>query len=144
MKTWIKILIALAILGAIGAWAGYEFVYNKAHTDYEKADADYNLKAETLFNEFRQNRESAEVKYAGSVVQITGKMSKLEETDSLVIGVFAFDEGMFGTEGIRVNMLPGHSEKLKNHPISNEVTVKGFCPGYNGTDVIIESGSFVQ
>lgn len=144
MKTWIKILIALVILGAIGVWAGYEFVYNKAHTDYEKAEADYKLEAETLFNAFRENAKSASEKYSGKVLQITGRMSSVEESDSLVIGVFAFDEGMFGSEGVRVTMLPGHSEPLKKHPLSKEVTLKGFCAGYNDTDVIIESGSIVK
>lgn len=144
MKTWKKILIALIILGAVGAWAGYEFVYNKPHTDYEKAEADFNLKAESLFNAFRENPQSTGEKYGGKVIQITGLMSSVEESDSLVIGVFAFDQGMFGDEGVRVTMLPNHGEPLKEYNLSNQITLKGFCAGYNDTDVIIESGSIVK
>jgi hypothetical protein len=144
MKTWMKILITLIILGAIGAWAGYTFVYNKAHTDFEKAEAEHSLLAEDLFNAFRSDAEAAGAKYNGKVLEISGKLTSVEKADTLVIGVFAFEEGMFGAEGIRITMLENHAQKLLAHPKSKEITLKGFCPGYNGTDVIIESGSIVK
>ncbi len=144
MKTWIKILIALVILGAVGAWAGYTFIYNKAHTDYEKADPDFVLSAAELYNAFTSNAEAAAKNYNGKVIQITGQMNTVEETDTLVIGVFAFEQGMFGAEGIRVTILPNHQEKILTHPLSEQITLKGFCSGYNGTDVIIENGSVVK
>jgi hypothetical protein len=144
MKTWMKILAGLIILGAIGAWAGYTFIYNKAHTDFEKADADYSMSAKQLFDEFDSNPKEAGNKYTGKVIEVRGTLTELEETDDLVIAVFAFEEGMFGTEGVRVTLLPNYIEMVKNHPESKSITLKGFCPGYNGTDVIIESGSVVR
>lgn len=144
MKNWIKILIVMIIFGAIGAWAGYTFMYNKAHINYEKADADFSLSARQLFDEFRNDAETAGVKYNGKVIELSGTPSKVEEADSLVIAVFAFEEGMFGAEGVRVTMLPNYAETLKQHPKTSSLKLKGFCPGYNGTDVIIENGSIVK
>lgn len=134
----------MIIFGAIGAWAGYTFMYNKAHTDFEKADADFSLTARQLFDEYRNDAETAGAKYNGKVIELSGTPSKVEEADSLVIAVFAFEEGMFGAEGVRVTMLPNHAETLKKHPLTSALKLKGFCPGYNGTDVIIESGSVVK
>lgn len=144
MKTWMKILIALVVIGIIGAWAGYEFVYNKPHTDYERAEPDFTLPAKTLYNDFKANSEAAGHKYGGKVVEIKGKLTSIEEADSLVIGVFAFEKGMFGDEGVRVTMLPNHSDRLKKHPLTDEIVLKGFCSGYNDSDVILESGSIVK
>ncbi len=144
MKNRIKILAVVIIFGAIGAYVGYTFVYNKAHTDFEKANADFSLTARQLFDNFRNNTETAGEKYIGKVIEISGTLSNVEEADSLIIAVFAFGEGMFGAEGVRVTMLPNHAETLKKHPLTSALKLKGFCPGYNGTDVIIESGSLVK
>jgi len=144
MKNWSKILIVVIIFGCIGAWVGYTFMYNKAHTNFEKAEADFSLTARQLFEEFRNDAETAGVKFNGKVIELSGRPTKVEETDSLVIAVFAFEEGMFGAEGVRVSMLPNHAETLKKHPLTLAIKLKGFCPGYNGTDVIIESGSVVK
>lgn len=144
MKNWKKLLIAIIILGAVGAWAGYTFIYNKAHTNFEKAEPDFSLQAVTLFNDFRMDAQTAGQKYNGKVLEISGKLSGIEENDSLVIGVFAYDEGLFGPEGVRVTMLKNHAKKLLAYPKHKAITLKGFCPGYNGTDVIIESGSIVK
>jgi len=144
MKNWIKILIVVIIFGALGAWAGYTFVYNKAHTNFEKADADFTLTARQLFDDYRNDAENAGAKYNGKVIELSGTIAKVEQTDSLTIAVFAFAEGMFGDEGVRVTMLPNHAEAIQKHPLNTHVKLKGYCPGYNGTDVIIESGSVVK
>lgn len=144
MKNWIKISIVLLVAGAIGAWAGYTFVYNKSHTDFEKAEAAYSLSAQMLYDEFKNDTDGAVAKYTGKVIEIQGILSEVEITESAVVAVFAFEEGMFGAEGIRVTMLPAYNQKLKNHKLSVPIALKGFCPGYNGTDVIFESGSIVK
>ena len=89
MKKWMKIGAVLAILGIAAAAAGYYFVYNKPHTNYEKMDADFSLNASDLFNEFKTNKSMAEPKYNGKVVEINGMLTKVEESDSLIIAVFA-------------------------------------------------------
>ena len=36
MKTWVKIILILFVVGIIAAVYGYFFYYNKSHPDYEK------------------------------------------------------------------------------------------------------------
>lgn len=144
MKKWMKIVSILTIVGIVAAVAGYFFVYNKPHTNYEKMDADFSLAASDLFNEFKTNKAVAEPKYNGKVVEIMGTLTKVEEADSLVIAVFVFDQGMFGDEGIRSTMLPNHKEQLKNTELGSQIKLKGYLTGYNDTDVILEKCSITS
>lgn len=144
MKTWTKIIIGLFVLGLLAALAVYIFVYNKPHTNYEKAKPDYKLKAEVLYNEFITDQASAEQKYNAKVIQITGILHMVETSDEMVFAIFAFGDGMFGPEGIRCQMLDNHVEQLKLIEPGENITVKGFCSGYTGTDVIMEHCSIIQ
>ncbi|MGM0565624.1 MAG: OB-fold protein [Bacteroidota bacterium] len=134
---FVKIGLAVVIVGLIGAFAVYHFVYNKPHKDYAKEEAAYALKAEALFNEFVDNSQKANEKYTGKVVQISGTPDKVENTDSTLVLVFAFAEGMFGDEGIRCHMSPEY-QNPDDLNLSGNMTLKGFCTGYNDTDVILE------
>ncbi|MFU8843850.1 MAG: OB-fold protein [Bacteroidales bacterium] len=142
MKKWIKVLIGLFILGLIGAALGYKFIYNKPHKDYEKAKADFSVTADDLFYAYYNNRTSAEAEYNGKVVELNGILDKIETPGDLTIAVFVMEEGMFGDEGIRCTMLPNHSLEISNY-IGKNLTIKGFCTGYNDTDVILEKCSVI-
>lgn len=143
MKPWLKITLLIIILGIIGAGLGYKFIYNKPHRNFEKAKPDHVLTAESLFQEFRTNRQEAQLLYNGKVIQITGRVNKIEIADSLTIAVFILDEGMFGDEGIRCSMLPNHREKV--HFFEGKITtIKGYLTGYNDTDVILENCSIIE
>ncbi|TVQ92044.1 MAG: hypothetical protein EA393_04135 [Bacteroidetes bacterium] len=142
MKTWLKWLAAVAVLGLVAAVLVYWFVYNKPHRDYEKASPEFELTAEELYLAFIDNRNEAESKYNGRVLQITGQISDIEEIEDMVIVVFSFSEGLFGDEGVRCTMLENHSEKALSLQPGDEVLIKGFCTGFSGSDVILEFCSF--
>ncbi len=144
MKNWIKIGIALIIAGVIGGFVVYKFIYNKPHTDYEKAKAEYSLSAKELFDAYRADATAAGEKYNGRVIEVSGMVSEVEQMEEAVTAVFVFDEGMFGPEGVRVTMLSNHAEALKNHPADKAIRLKGFNAGYNESDVILASGSVVN
>jgi hypothetical protein len=144
MKNWLKILIALIFLGAIGGFLVYKFVYNKSHTDYEKAKAEYTLTAKELFDAYRADATAAGEKYNGRVIEVSGMVWEVEQMEEAVTAVFVFDEGIFGPEGVRVTMLSNHRDALKNHPKGKNLRLKGFNAGYNESDVIVASGSVVK
>jgi len=143
MKKWIKISAVAIVLGIIGAVLGYKFIYNKPHRDYEKAKPDYVVSAKEVFNFYKNSRDEATAKYTGKVLQISGMLNNVEQPDSLTIAVFAIEQGMFGDEGIRCTMLENHSERILSYSGRN-VTVKGYCTGYNDTDVIMENCSVIN
>ena len=136
--------LALFFTGIVSAGLVYKFVINKPHQDIEKAKPAYIVSATELFDSFRSERTLAEQKYNGRVVVLSGKLDKIETADELVTGVFVFDQGLFGDEGIRYTMLPDHSSNLKSIPEGSEVQLKGFLTGYNETDVILEQCSVIR
>jgi hypothetical protein len=143
-KSILITLAALFFVGLVSAGLVYKFVINKPHVNYAKAKPEYIVSASDLYNSFVTDRQTAEQKYNGKVVLLNGKLDNVDVTDSLVTGVFVFDQGMFGDEGIRCSMLADNSDALKSVSRGSEVRIKGFLTGYNETDVIIEECSLVR
>lgn len=147
MKLQNKFFLALLVVGIIGVAAGlyvYKYVYNKPHINYEEAEPAIILKAKRLYTDYTANAQFADEKFLGKVVEIEGVISNVEVVDSLVIVVFAYKAGDYGDEGIRVTMLPAYHEEARKLSFLKPAKLKGHCTGYNGTDVIIESGSIVK
>jgi hypothetical protein len=144
MNRWAKIISALLILGILGGVFGYFFVYNKPHTDYEKADAEFRFTSEQLFSQYLSDRATAELQYNGKVIEVTGRVTSVENPDSLTVVVFALSQGMFGDEGLRCTMLGNHRKKANTLRKDSLVTIKGYVTGYNDTDVILEKCSIMQ
>ena len=142
-KLWITILI-LTIIGVLTGTGVYIYVFYKPHRNYERARVDVKLAAKNLFDEYTSDQKTADQRFLGKVVEITGEMTDVEQADSLVIVVFAYRSGDFGDEGIRVTMLPDYNEKARELRPHQSVDLKGHCTGYNGTDIIIESGSILN
>lgn len=143
MKKWLKILAILAVIGLIAAFLVYKYVYNKPHTDYAAAKPDYILPAQDLYNAFKNHPEASAKLYNGKVIQIQGELARTESTDSLVVLVFSFNQGMFGDEGIRGTMIRKLNEEGKKLVPAGNVTIKGYCTGFNDTDVILEQCSVI-
>jgi len=138
------IIGSLAILGIIAAILVYFFVYNKQQPDYAVADPDYTLSGTELFEAFKADPVAAGEKYNGKVLALQGILNSVERTDSLTIAVFAIEEGMFGDEGIRFAFIPKYADEILSTPPQTQVTIKGFCTGFNDTDVIMEHCSLVK
>jgi hypothetical protein len=143
MKTWIKIVIALGILGIIAGVLVYKFYINKPHPDYENMEPAYRLSAQDLFNAYTANQTSADSKYNGQLLELNGILNKVETTDSLVTLVFIFDKGDFGDAGVRCTMLPNHNEEAKKLKPDGTVKIKGYCTGFTN-DVVLEQCSIVE
>ena len=144
MKTWIKIVLIIVAIGLLGIAYIYFFMYNKPHLNVEKATAEYTLKAEDLYKEFKANKDAAGKKYNGKVIEINGPVKKIEKSDTLTVAVFIFEQGLFGDQGVRCTFLPDQIAKAKNVEPGNELKIKGFCTGFNDTDVILEKSSIVE
>lgn len=143
MKKLVKIIGVLAVLGILALAYVWFFVYNKPHRDFEKAKADYTLTAGECYQQFAAGT-TAENGYTGKVLEITGQPSLVENNDSIVVLAFVFNKGMFGDEGIRCTMLPSYNDKILALNLDQGVTIKGFCSGFNGTDVVLEQCSIVN
>jgi hypothetical protein len=143
MKLWIKIILGLFLAGLAAAFLIYHFVINKPHPDFEKIKPDYSVNAGDFYKEFKTSKLNAIKLYSGKVIDLTGKLSHVESADTLTIAVFVFNQGMFGDEGIRCVMMKKYSEDAKKLKPDGIIRIKGYCTGFNDTDVILEHCSLV-
>ena len=143
MKTWLKILIILAVVGLIAAFLVWKFMINKPHTDYSKAKADIEITASELFNQYTANNEIANTSYLDKVIQLSGKLTKTEITDTSCIVVFVFKQGDFGDEGVRCILLQEERAKGQQLKPDQDITIKGHCTGFL-SDVIVEKCVIIE
>jgi hypothetical protein len=137
MNKWIKIILALAVMGLLAAAYVWFFVYNKPHEDYAKAVPVASFDAAEAYRLF-STHDAKTAHLPGQVIEITGEAQKLETGDTLSIIVFVFNEGMFGDEGIRCSLLPESAAKAQQMEFPASIKIKGFCSGYNETDLVME------
>ena len=143
MKKIGLIALVLIILGGAAAFLVYKYVYNKPHPDYVEKKADLSIAAKRLWTDYSMNKDIADPKYTGKVIEIEGSIMRVETVEDMVIVVFAYRRGDFGDEGIRVTMLPEYHQAAKGINPFKDVKIKGLCTGYNDQDVIMENGSIV-
>ncbi len=141
MKKAIKITGVLFLAAVLAAAYVWFFVYNKPHRNFEKAKPEIVESARQSYQNFKANPRAAE---AGKVIEIYGRPTGVEHSDSLVVVVFAFQKGMFGNEGVRCTLLPDYRKEALKLSTRDTVYIKGFCSGYNGTDVILEDCSIIH
>lgn len=142
MTTSKKILISVILLALLAGAYGWFFIYNKAHTDYSQEEPMAILSPEECFQAFA-NQEERSRKWLGQVLQIEGMASQIEENDSLQIIVFVVnEEGMFGPEGIRCSLR--NDVNIQQTMLSSNIKVKGYCTGFNESDVILEQAVIIN
>lgn len=144
MKTWIKVVSAILITGLVIVCLLVYFMFNKPQPDYEKVKAVYTLPAIELYKAYKTDKKDAGERYGGKVIEVTGQLSKLEVADSVTTCVFVFNQGTFGDEGVRCSMLPRFRAEAGKLIQGTEVKLKGYCTGFNDTDVILEKSSIVK
>ncbi len=138
MKLWFKISIVVVCIGLTGLIYIWFFVYNKPHRNIEESTPDFVITATECYQHYVQGQNTDLINYTGKVLQINGIPTIIESNDSLKIVVFVYNKGMFGDEGIRCTLLPSYAKMASNISLSETVTIKGYCSGYNEADVIIE------
>ncbi|MBE0641062.1 MAG: hypothetical protein IH599_03450 [Bacteroidales bacterium] len=139
-RTWIILLLIATLVGVVVAY----FMYNKPHPDYTAMEPEHTLSALTIYQAFLDDPTGSNALYTGKVIQLNGTLTRVEPLDTTAILVFALEEGMFGEQGVRCTMHPDHLAPAEALKEGSEVNVKGYCTGFNDTDVILEKCVVVE
>lgn len=139
-----NILIAvgiLAVVGAIAAVAGYVFVYNKPHRNFEKASPDYTMTSDEIYNAFEADEKAASAKYQDEVILVTGPVESISEVqDGMIQVVMVAENAMLG--GVKAQLHPkyGEAESYASQVSSigegTTVTLKCRCVGMDAEVVM--------
>lgn len=132
-----KAVIIISVLVAAAA-IGYGFyMFNKKTPSLEKTTPDYTLTADELYRDFSTDEVSALKKYEGKVLQVTGAILNITQTDSISYIVLNAEDALFGAVNCSFNNLGEIPKKEAT------IVVKGICQGYL-TNVILNNCVLVK
>lgn len=128
-----RLLIAIVVLGAIGAGIGY-YMYNKPVASLDAKKADVEVTAEEIINHYSEDETKANTTYLGKVVQVSGTVAQI------------MDEG--GKKKIHLDagnpmsvviceMEDGHA--TTSIAAGQNVKLKGMCSGYLSDVVLVQT-----
>ena len=140
MKRNLKIVIVIGLVAAaIGGFVAYK-MWNKPHADASEMEG-IKVSAIDLYKAFETNEQQANTTYVGKVLEISGAIAEIENTDSIARVIFSVPDATFGS--VRVSMDKRHSDDVKSLAPAQNIVVKGFCSGFL-SDVEIKDGVLVK
>jgi len=131
-----KIVVSILVLLCIGLVYGF-YLYNKKTPSLENEKPDYTLTADELYTNFSTDEASAMEKYEGKILQVSGKVLMLTQTDSISNVVLNAEDALFGSVNCSFSTLKETLQKKEN------IVVKGQCQGYL-TNVILNNCVLVK
>ena len=126
-----KVLITLILFGFIGA-AGGIYLFNKPLESIESMKSIYTIKASELLAAFEEDESIANSKFLDKVIEVEGKVEKVENTEGKTTIYLNADNPMSSI----IFQLEKSSSKIKPGEIA---TFKGICTG-SLMDVVMVRG----
>jgi len=134
----VLVIIAAAVIGGIYGWNEYHRT-NKSLSDI---DAAYHVQSADLISEFDKSDSSAQQKYLGKVISVSGSVKKVEKDDrgdvTVVLG------GGSGMSSIRCSMDSMYRQQAGILKEGEPATIKGSFSAYQkddtgllGSDIIL-------
>jgi hypothetical protein len=118
---WGGIVLSLLI---VAAWAVH--LYMKPHQSAEGETTDFAVSADTLYQQYQKDEHSADQKYLGKVIEVSGKLAEIQHSGNSEIWILSPQPG---GGGINCQLFGG--TKVDPEPKSGDlVTVKGRCTGF--------------
>jgi hypothetical protein len=108
-----KFLIGLILILVLG-YFGYNFIITFGARDIKTEKSEFTIAAKVVFSEFTNNLETATVKYLNKTVEISGKVTRVDEN------VITLDE--------KVSCQLQNTRKVF---IESDVIIKGRVTGYD-------------
>lgn len=145
MKKLLRIALILAGLGLIAAALVWKFYVNKPHDDIEKATPAFTMATEEIWKQFTTDTQKSSSTYNNKVIELTGKVSIVNSSDSLVSVVFNMEvDSMFGNKSISCEMLQKYNDEAKTLATGSLIKIKGLCTGYDETDIKFNKCSIIK
>lgn len=117
--------VGIPLLLLIGAAWGYH-LYVKPHQSAAGETADFSISADSLYQQYQSDEHSADQKYLGKVIEVSGKLAEIQHSGSSEIWILSPQPG---GGGINCQLFAG--TKIDPEPRGGDaVTVKGRCTGF--------------
>lgn len=126
MKKWFPALIGffsvLAVLVVAYVWI---FRVNATVKDISQKEADYLITAQELIAEFSTDTAGANKKYTNKIIELSGKVSRIEKTENITSLVFDINASYI----VSAELTKEHASK-QHIEEGQEVVLKAFYAGF--------------
>jgi hypothetical protein len=125
-KTFRITALIVVVLGICGIVYGI-FLFNKKASDLNDVKPQFTVSSTELFSDFDSNEKAATAKYAGKVVEVSGKVAQVEfsPADSTVSITLRDDDQLSGV----ICTLAKHIEKSPEIKTGETISIRGECSG---------------
>lgn len=120
---WLSLLL-LVLIGAGWAW----HLYDKPHQSAAGESADLTIQADSLYHQYQTDEKTADQKFMGKVLKVSGKLSEIQHTGNIEIWMLTADPTA-GGGGINCQLFAGTRVDPEPKP-GDPVTIKGRCTGF--------------
>ena len=121
----IAIVGAIILLLVISLTAYYQ--YNNLRKDIVTQHTDVTIKASQLYQQYYEHEQEANKKYLDKVIEVKGRVSKVQSNNGLIVLLLNAGDGM---GGINCSMKESNSINVVQELHDKEVLVKGKCTGF--------------
>lgn len=133
-----RILLLGVIAAAIGGGFGY-YLWNKPVDKISSLNTDLAIPAAELLDQFEVDEESANANYLNKVIEVTGSVREVVQTDGQITAVLLETNNPFGGVNCEFEVMP----EASNVSVGSLVTIKGVCNGML-IDVVLNRCVFVE
>jgi hypothetical protein len=126
MKPFVKIALFVVFFFAVGAMLVALIMFNKKHTDTAKAKPDFVVTATVLQKEFEDNETAASARYINKILEVSGTIASITQTDSLNLNV------SLKTGNDMSSVICTFHNRADNPRFNqgDEITLRGECSGF--------------
>lgn len=121
----VAIVGAIILLLVISFTAYYQ--YNIPRKDILTQHTDVTIKASQLYQHYYEHEQEANQKYLDKVIEVKGRVSKVQSNNGLIVLLLNAGDGM---GGINCSMKESNSINVMQELLNKEVLVKGKCTGF--------------
>ena len=121
----IAIVGAIILLLTVSLTAYYH--YNNLRRDISTQHTDVTIKASQLYQQYYEHEQEANQKYLDKVIEVKGRVSKVQSNNGLIVLLLNAGDGM---GGINCSMKESNSINVAQELLNKEVLVKGKCTGF--------------
>ncbi len=130
MKRIIFVLSVLALLGGVYAYREY----HRSHASMSESKTDLKATASELYASFQLDEASANTKYLGKIIEVSGTVSTSGVEDGATTVTLKSDSE---TGGVSCKLDPLSKHTRTTFQEGEQITLKGICTGYL-MDVVLE------
>jgi hypothetical protein len=126
MSKSIKVIVSILVVISIIGITYLAYLYFEPTKDIAIQKTDAQLTEQILVNDFIKDHKNADSLYKNKIVELTGKVKKIETQDS--VSTLVFDNG--GNFIIIANCISSVNNELKQLKEGTNITVKGIYSGF--------------